>query len=70
MKNVTVSIHPFWNFEIDIPGVSVVRWDFESEPPVDRADVVVTSHWATPTAWKWRKRWVPRCSKSAPSATI
>ncbi|WP_406715315.1 NAD(P)-dependent oxidoreductase [Trueperella pyogenes] len=48
MKNVTVSIHPFWNFEIDIPGVSVVRWDFESEPPVDRADVVVTSHWATP----------------------
>ncbi|MEW6891895.1 NAD(P)-dependent oxidoreductase [Trueperella pyogenes] len=48
MKSVTVSIHPFWNFEIDIPGVSVVRWDFESEPPVDRADVVVTSHWATP----------------------
>ncbi|MCI7550882.1 MAG: NAD(P)-dependent oxidoreductase [Actinomycetaceae bacterium] len=50
MSEITVAIHPFWTFDIDVPGAKIIRWDFESAPPAGGADIVVTSHWAKPDA--------------------
>ncbi|MFC5281581.1 NAD(P)-dependent oxidoreductase [Arcanobacterium canis] len=44
MNKVNVSIDPFWDVNIDIPGVNVVRWDLKGEAP-GPLDIVVTGHW-------------------------
>ncbi|MDP9801057.1 phosphoglycerate dehydrogenase-like enzyme [Arcanobacterium wilhelmae] len=44
MSEVNVAIDPFWDVNIDIPGVNVVRWDLEGEAP-GPLDIVVTGHW-------------------------
>lgn len=49
MSDLSVLIHPFWQFEIDLPGVQVTRWDLTGEPPC-RADIVATGHWSPKNA--------------------
>lgn len=49
MSSLNVLIHPFWQFEIDLPDVQVTRWDLTGTPPHE-ADIVVTGHWAPQNA--------------------
>lgn len=48
MSNVTVAISPDWTIDLDIPGITVVEWDFKSPAPVDHIDIAVAPHATTP----------------------
>ncbi|MGO1622037.1 NAD(P)-dependent oxidoreductase [Flaviflexus sp.] len=48
MSNVTVAISPDWTIDLDIPGITVLEWDFKSPPPADHIDIAVAPHATTP----------------------
>ncbi|MDD7384367.1 MAG: NAD(P)-dependent oxidoreductase [Actinomycetaceae bacterium] len=48
MANLQVSIDPFWDFDIGIPGVDVTRWDIKKDgtaPEPGHFDIILTGHW-------------------------
>ncbi|MEZ7898340.1 MAG: NAD(P)-dependent oxidoreductase [Flaviflexus sp.] len=47
MSNVTVAISPDWTIDLDIPGITVVEWDFKSPAPADKIDIAVAPHITT-----------------------
>ncbi|XCB29816.1 NAD(P)-dependent oxidoreductase [Arcanobacterium hippocoleae] len=49
MNELNVLIDPFWQFDINIPGVRITRWDLTGEAP-HQADIVVTGHWSPKNA--------------------
>ncbi|WP_308806884.1 NAD(P)-dependent oxidoreductase [Actinotignum urinale] len=44
MDTLNVALHPFWDFDITVPGVNIIRWDLEGETPAP-LDIIVTGHW-------------------------
>lgn len=48
MTNVTIAISPDWTIDLNIPGITVLEWDFKTPPPADHIDIAVAPHVTTP----------------------
>ena len=55
MSALKVAIHPVWDFDIDIPGVEVIRWDLK-DPAPEGLDILVTGHWMSPNGVELAQR--------------
>ncbi|WP_182354667.1 NAD(P)-dependent oxidoreductase [Flaviflexus huanghaiensis] len=47
MTNVTIAISPDWTIDLDIPGITVLEWDFKTPPPAEHIDIAVAPHVTT-----------------------
>jgi len=48
VTKLTIAISPDWTIDLDIPGITVLEWDFVGPPPADHIDIAVAPHVTTP----------------------
>lgn len=45
---MTIAISPDWTIDLNIPGITVLEWDFKTPPPAEHIDIAVGPHVTTP----------------------